>query len=438
MKLLLAFVLFALVASEYTKHSLLTKRLDSKVNDHEYIMSLNNLYAAIGATKVYHCSTSNVDVITLATYVSAPEALATLQQSNLLEFAERDVVARAVKTPNDPMFNKLWSFNNTDNPGVDIHALEAWDMATGSETIVVAVIDTGADLAHNDLKANIWVNKKEIPDNGIDDDKNGLIDDYNGYNFNQNLPHPQDDMGHGTHCSGTIGAVGNNGLGIAGVNWKLRIMPLKFLNAQGSGQFGDAVRALDYAIKMGAHMSSNSYGGDMYSAALEASIRAAKKANHLFVCAAGNAGRDIDEEPTYPASYKVENVLAVAAHDNQDQMAWFSNFGIKTVPIAAPGVDIYSLAIGQSYQLMSGTSMACPHVAGIAALAASYNPALLKDVVKFRNLLASEKVVEKGSEYEGKVTTGGRINAAKVLKAAQQNKWHSPRSEQKNEREVRE
>ncbi|MFO0416898.1 MAG: S8 family peptidase, partial [Pseudomonadota bacterium] len=241
----------------------------------------------------------------------------------------------------------------------------------------VAVIDTGVDYTHPDLAANIWINPGEVAGNGVDDDGNGYIDDLHGINALQdavNKGDPMDDNRHGTHVAGTIGAVGDNGVGISGIAKQVKIMPIKFMDAGGSGRLSDAITAIDYMVTMKTNygvniaVSNNSWGGGGYSQALEAAIQRAQAAGIVFVAAAGNDAADIDLFPSYPASYEVGNVVAVAAIDRDQNLASFSNYGGNTVDVAAPGVAILSTLPGGAYGLLSGTSMAAPHVAGVLAL----------------------------------------------------------------------
>ena len=302
---------------------------------------------------------------------SVSNVLKSLQSNKSVISAEANGIIRATAIPNDPAFSMLYGMNNTGQtggtPNADINAPEAWNTLTGTGGTVVAVIDTGVDYNHPDLRDNMWVNSGEIPGNNIDDDKNGYVDDVYGYDFVNNDSDPFDDQGHGTHCAGTIAAVGNNGIGVAGVNWHAKIMALKFLGTNG-GTTSDAIRALDYAVMMGVKLSNNSWGGGPASQALSVAIDKARLANHIFVAAAGNSYNNNDVDPSYPASYSQDNIVAVAAIDHNGAIADFSNRGILSVDIGAPGVDILSCQPGGGYQFLSGTSMAAPHVAGALSL----------------------------------------------------------------------
>ncbi len=251
--------------------------------------------------------------------------------------------------PNDPLFGQLWGLNNTGqtvksstgSADADIDAPEAWSTTTGSSSVVVAVIDSGVDWHHPDLAANIWTNPGEscagCASDGIDNDGNGYVDDVHGWDFVNNDNDPFDDNGHGTHVAGTIGASGSNGVGIAGVNWNVQIMPLKFIGANGQGTADDAVRAILYATRMGAVASNNSWGGEEFSQALEDAIADADAHGSLFVAAAGNSGKNTDTTPDYPSGFDLPNVITVGATDQNDVRAWFSNYGKQSVDLAAPG-----------------------------------------------------------------------------------------------------
>ena len=314
--------------------------------------------------------------------------------------------------PNDPYFLDQWSFNNTGTFRADIDALGAWGISTGSNRVVVAVVDTGVLYTHSDLSKNIWNNTDEIPDNGIDDDHNGYTDDIRGWNFISNTSDPIDDNGHGTHVSGTIGAVGNNAIGVAGVNWHVKIMSLKVFNPAGVGDTFDAISAIEYANANGASVISNSWGGGEYSQLLKNAINASPA---VVVCAAGNSANNNDIYPVYPAGYSSENIISVAATDHNDLLTSFSNFGLSSVDLAAPGMNIWSTYLNGNYSSMSGTSMATPHVSGVAALVKSVNPRLSARQIK--NIILNN--VDSKSSLSGKVNTSGRLNAFKSVIAAQ-------------------
>ena len=321
-------------------------------------------------------------------------------------------------TPNDPGFDAQWALNNNGADGgkarADIDALEAWLTTQGSEDVVVAVLDTGVDFRHEDLRENMWFRPENIP--AYTDDELGEFNDLNGYNGEDQISDPMDDNGHGTHCAGIIGAEGDNGIGVSGINWKVKIMPLKFLGRGGSGSASDAIEAINYAVDRKKHgvivrIISASWGSRMRSRALEDAIRAAGDAGILFVAAAGNDGTDNDRRPHYPSNYDLPNVISVAALDRTDHLAGFSNYGVKTVHIAAPGKDILSTWLNDDYREASGTSMATPYVSGVAALIVAAEPRITMAQLRERLLKTADKL----DSLDGKVATGGRVCAANAL-----------------------
>lgn len=323
-----------------------------------------------------------------------------------------------VNTPNDPHFGDQWALYNSGQNGgkanADVGALKAWQKSQGSSDIVVAVLDTGVDYTHSDLATNIWFRPDNVP--AYVDTELGTFNDRRGFNAVDNLSDPMDENGHGTHCAGVIGAEGNNEIGIAGVNWNVQIMPLKFLGRGGFGSTKDAIEAINYAVdrkKKGVNVRviSASWGSTQYSKALEDAIRAAGEEGILFVAAAGNSSGDNDKRPHYPSNYDLPNVISVAALDNSDLLASFSNFGAKTVHVAAPGKEIVSTWLNDAYREASGTSMATPHVAGIAALILSKEPDLTVKELRERIL----KSVDTIDLLNGRIFSGGRISAAKAL-----------------------
>ncbi|HVF22548.1 MAG TPA: S8 family peptidase [Pyrinomonadaceae bacterium] len=320
--------------------------------------------------------------------------------------------------PTDPRFEDQWALANSGQRGgtvgADISAMRAWATTIGSDKVVVAVLDSGVDYMHEDLAPNMWKRPASVAP--YRDEDLGTIDDENGFNAVDNAADPMDENGHGTHCAGIIGAEGGNDIGITGVNWKIRIMPLKFMNAGGFGTTKDAVEAINYVIdrkKAGVNVRiiSASWGSTQKSRALEDVIRKAYENDILFVAASGNATTNNDRSPHYPSSYNVPNVVSVAALDRHDQLARFSNWGVKSVAIAAPGVDILSTWLGNQYEEKSGTSMATPVVSGVAALIVSKNQRISVDELKKRLLAAVDPL----PVLKGKVATGGRVNAARAL-----------------------
>ena len=360
---------------------------------------------------------SDVNVVGLPNDLGVGEAVRRYEASPAVEYAEPDFLLQPTASPNDPSSPKLYGLNNTGQsggtPDADIDAKEAWDTTTGAPGTVVAVIDEGVDANHPDLKGNIWVNTDEVPANGVDDDGNGYVDDVNGYDFahdDASVYDAADGDDHGTHVAGTIAAQGNNGIGVAGVNWRAGIMVCKFMGANG-GYTSDAVEAINYAVANGAKISNNSWGGGSSSQTLQSAISRADSAGHLFVAAAGNNGSNNDTTPSYPAAYNNANIISVAATNDRDALASFSNFGATTVDLAAPGVNILSTLPGNRYGSYSGTSMATPHVVGVAALIKSNWPTLDDAQIKSRILQS----VDKKANLQGTSVTGGRLNAAEAL-----------------------
>lgn len=361
-------------------------------------------------------------VLVRSTGASADMVQSILTSNHNVASFERDAVRQFNTVPNDPQLANMWGLENSgQNSGLsdaDIDAAAAWGISTGSRNVVVAVVDTGVDWRHSDLAANIWTNSGEVAGNGVDDDGDGLVDDVHGYNFAANTGDPMDDNGHGTHVAGTIAAVGNNGLGVSGVNWSASIMALKFLRADGSGYTSDAVRAINYATLERSRYGVNvrvinmSWGGGGYSSALGTAIQAAGDAGILCVAAAGNEGSNNDASARYPSNYPATNLVSVAATDKRDALASFSNYGATTVDLAAPGVSILSTYTNNRYVSLSGTSMATPHVAGVAALAWSVAPNAT--VAEIKNALLGG--VDRLAGLSGKVASGGRLNAYNTLR----------------------
>lgn len=329
----------------------------------------------------------NLVVIAKPSILNRQAAIEDIMSSQQFDVVEPNFIYRAKKLPNDADFGQLWGMKNIGQAdsdkqigvaGIDIDMERAWEIATGSEQVLVAIIDTGMDFNHNDLKGNQWINEAEL--NGtanVDDDNNGVVDDIYGANFVDSAKpngNNRDDHGHGSHCAGSIGATGDDNTGVVGVNWKAKMMGVKFLGADGSGSLEGAIKSIDYAVKMGAKVLSNSWGGGGFSQLLKDSIEASHQAGAIFIAAAANDGSNNDDRPVYPATYDVANIISVAAIDNRGNVASFSNVGKKTVHIAAPGVNILSSVRGGSYDSWSGTSMATPHVSGVAALVWAHEP----------------------------------------------------------------
>lgn len=336
--------------------------------------------------------------------------------------SESEAPPSAEGAPNDPMFGEQWALSNDGRregkAKADIDALDAWVKTRGNNKVVVAVLDSGVDYSHTDLAENMWVRPDFI--DPYHDEQLGEINDYRGFDAvnEDGLPDPMDANGHGTHCAGIIGAVGNNGEGIAGVNWKVEIMPLRFMSPGGFGSTKDAIEAINYVINrkragVNVRVISASWGSTRSSRALEDVIRRAGEEGILFVAAAGNSTANTDRTPHYPSSYKLPNVMSVAALDRRDQLAGFSNYGPKSVHVAAPGKEILSTWLKNGYEEHSGTSMATPVVSGIAALVLSCEPELKVEQLKQR-LMDS---VDGLDSLKGKTISGGRINAARAVGA---------------------
>jgi len=342
-----------------------------------------------------------------------------LKDDPRVEFAEPDyIITIDTINTNDTYRNLLWGLDNTGQivnnvagtNDADIDALEAWNVSTGSSNIIAGIIDTGVYYSHEDLSANIWTNPGELAGNGVDDDLNGYVDDIHGWNAISNSGDPLDDNGHGTHVAGTIGAVANNGKGIVGVNHHVTIISCKFLDKNGSGFTSDAVECFNYFSNLkqkgiNVRVTNNSWGGGGYSTSLYNSMNN----GILHSVAAGNSGVNIDATPSYPASYNLDNIISVAATNSNDNYASFSNYGLISVDIAGPGVNIASTWINNQYYYASGTSMAAPHVTGAAALTWSVNQALTWHDVK--NLILTN-----GDPLAGdKTLTDKRLNVNNIL-----------------------
>jgi subtilisin family serine protease len=363
------------------------------------------LLSAAGVRSRRHLRGASAYVTETLSPRSLAVALARLRGTADVEVVEPDYELYAHGlSPDDPEFGSLWGLQA-------IHAPEAWERTTGSPSLVVGVIDTGIDYTHPDLAPNLWRNPSE-PVNGLDDDANGYIDDVFGIDCVNGDSDPLDDHGHGTRVAGAIGAVGSNGIGIAGVTWKVRLMALKFLPQSGPAHVSNAIECLDYATAMRARgvdirLTNNSWGGGGYSSHLRAAIERAGAAGLLFVASAGNAARDLDALPSYPASYELDSIVSVAALDG-GTLAPFSNFGMTRADLAAPGVNIGSTWLGGGYGFSSGTSMAAPHVSGAAALIWSLHPELSAAAVKDLLLATAQPL----PVLLGRVLSGGRLDVA--------------------------
>ncbi|MDG5814866.1 S8 family serine peptidase [Chitinispirillales bacterium ANBcel5] len=343
---------------------------------------------------------------------SVHRAISILKTDPNVAYAEPDFIVSIDRTPNDELFDQLYSMHNTGQtggtPNADISALGAWQKHVGNGSILIGVIDTGIDYLHPDIADNMWTNPGETP-NGEDDDGNGYIDDIHGYDFAYGTSDPMDRNGHGTHCAGTIAAVGDNNIGVVGVMWDAQLVALKFLNDGGGGSTSGAIEAVNYATMMDIDITSNSWGGGGFSQGLKDAIAA----GGLFIAAAGNSSENKDIFPSYPASYNLDNIISVAATDHNDNLAWFSCYGPNSVHLGAPGVDILSTVPNNSYDHYSGTSMATPHVAGVAGLIWSFNPSLT--ALEVKQIILDN--VDPIPSLQGMTITGGRLNAQRAIEA---------------------
>lgn len=417
-----------LAAASTAADAVSASRLIVRFDDSVELSSADAVAAQLGCTVLWdlpsiHGAVVQVDTTGGDAQTAVAAAQALWAEAPGVVYAETNSVSFLNATiPDDSRFSQLWGMNNIGQTGgvidADIDAPEAWDLGTGSDTVVVAVIDTGVDYTHPDLAANMWHNPGEIAGNGIDDDGNGWIDDVYGIDGYNNDSDPMDDHGHGTHTSGTIGAVGDNGVGVVGVNWNVQIMALKAFSAAGTSDTVYEVTCIDYMTRMKTDygvnvvVSNNSWGGYGYSQALYDAIEASNDAGILFVASAGNDANDNDGAwPAYPASFDLPGIVSVAATDDSDLLAYFSNYGKTSVDLGAPGVNIMSTLPGGSYGYASGTSMAAPHVTGAVALAASLVPEASPSTLK-EQLLAS---VDPVADLASVTLTGGRLNVHDLL-----------------------
>lgn len=397
-----------------------------KFKSHIQDADKQNLLSKIQAKRLEKLDFIKAEVIHVNKSRSISAWVETLRQHPWVEYVEPNYTVRMdateSKLPNDMYFSHLWGLNNAEKQEADIDAPEAWKAYKPVRKIVVAVIDTGVDYDHPDLATNRWVNAKEDLNrdgrltkadlNGKDDDKNGYIDDVLGWDWVNKDNDPMDDHGHGTHVAGTIAAKINNGGGVAGVAGQgyVKIMPLKFLSKSGSGYTSDAVKAVEYSFVHRAVLSNNSWGGGGPSQALYYAIQRYQSGGGLFIAAAGNSSNNNDTRPFFPAAYPLDNIISVASMTASDTLSGFSNFGEKTVHLAAPGSNIASTFPGNRYAYMSGTSMAAPHVCGVAALLWTQKTTDAKQIKAI--LMDSARPLP---ALDKKVVTGGVLNANNAL-----------------------
>ena len=414
--------------TKFSSNRVIVKRLPTASSS-----EITNLQAEIGVTKVTTAEQFGIDIWeipegnveeTIAAYSEdprieyiEPDYIITLEDVEKTSPTQEDLatITPQATTPNDPAYPQLWGLNNTGQsggtPDADIDAPEAWDIQRGNPNLVIGVLDTGVDYNHPDLVGNIWTNPGEIAGDNIDNDGNGYIDDIRGWDFANNDNNPMDGNGHGTHVSGTIAGKGNNSVGVTGVAWNAKIMPLKFLDDSGNGPTSNAILALNYATAKGVKLTNNSWRYFYPTQGLSDAIKAAGQQGALFIAAAGNETRNIDINQVYPASYNLPNIISVASTTRTDALSGFSNYGPTSVDLGAPGSDIYSTIPGGNYGLLSGTSMASPHVTGGAALVWSQHPTWTADQVKNQLLRTTDPL----PALSGRTVSGGRLNVNNAL-----------------------
>lgn len=389
-------------------------------------------HLAVGAAVQRRLAAGDVELVRLPADMDMERALEQYRANPLVEYAEPNYLVHRARIPNDPRFAaEQWALDNTGQavrgvagePGADIGAAAAWDLHVGDAAVVVAILDSGVDYGHPDLAANIWTNTDD-PADGLDNDGNGFVDDIRGWNFVGDNNDPMDDdltVSHGTHVAGIIGAVGDNAVGISGINWTVRMMPLKVLDSNGVGTLADIIAAMDYAVANGARVINASYTYPQSCEPLpfgaseleREAIARAHSAGVLLVAAAGNFGCDTDVHPFYPAAHRVANILSVAATDPRDRLADFSNTGEGSIHLGAPGINILSTihpAAGE-YGYLTGTSMAAPMVAGAAALVSAFRPQLEGKAV--RELILNR--VTPLAALDGRVMSGGRLDLGAAM-----------------------
>lgn len=407
-------------ASSPKKRVFVEDQILVKFRDGVDIQAKANAHARVSGKRVKEFKiVSGLELVKLFPGMPVEEAIRLYRENPDVLYAEPNYIAEAQNAPDDPSYSSLWGLPKINAPG-------AWDLNVGSSGVVVATIDTGVDYNHPDLAANVWRNSLDCNNNGIDDDGNGYVDDCYGIDTINNDSDPMDDNNHGSHVAGIIGAVGNNGVGVVGVNWNVSIMACKFLGADGSGPISDAIQCLEYFKLMkdrGENIvaTNNSWllvdyygtGPGPFLQSLFDAVEEHRRSGILFIASAGNFGLNSDITPTYPASYYLPNIISVAATDSGDGLAYFSNRGRRTVHMGAPGVSILSTAPGNRYLWMSGTSMAAPYVSGVAGLLKAYNHQLDWKAIKNLILAGGDSVTVLSDSV-----TQRRLNARGALLCA--------------------
>lgn len=386
----------------------------------------------------------HVEIVELPRHISLENAKKLYSKNANVLYAEPDFHIRVKPIKSETQYTQQWALNNIGQKvgkqegivDADINGPEAWELSKGDRDVVLGVIDTGVYYKHPDLIPNIWNNSGEIPDNGKDDDGNGYIDDVHGINATNHSGDPLDDNGHGTHVSGIMGGAGGKGKGVFGVNQKVTIIGCKFLDSEGNGRMSDALVCMDYFAKLKTREKdpinivaiNASWGGRGRSQAMLDAIKALGDMGILFVAAAGNDGEDNDKIDSFPANYKLPNIISVAATDNKDQLAYFSNFGRRSVHVGAPGMDIMSTYLDGKYEIFSGTSMATPYVTGLIGLLKAKDPSLdwkqLKNLViaggtqidaLSKNTVSGRRIRAADSEGRGSLTCSNQRSHARIL-----------------------
>lgn len=385
---------------------------------HELIVKFKNSnqkasLVKMGAFSKKRFRASGAQLLKFSSVIDLNKTIGELKKNSNVEYVEHNAIYKLMATPNDPNFSRTYGMNSMSMP-------QAWDTSVGSKAVVVGVIDTGIDYNHPDLAANYWANPGEQgldvdgndkSTNGLDDDLNGYVDDHRGWDFINGDNDPMDGNGHGTHCAGTIGAVGNNEVGVAGVNWDVSLVGLKIFSDAGSTTIEAITEAIEYSTTIGVDVTNNSWGGGAPSETIKAAIVEAGDAGILFIAAAGNSSSNNDNTGNFPSNYKLPNIIAVAATDSSDRLASFSSYGKKSVHVAAPGVQVYSTRPRNRYQNLSGTSMATPHITGLVAFIKSVFPEESMFRVKSRVIYTGDDV----PGLKSKVITGKRANGLNAI-----------------------